>query len=156
MSGARVLALLAPLLFTACAMRPASPLAPDAALLQVNAAVNRQAKPCPRDYCRDQWPAAADLPGLEGWDCKAYAVAKADRLIRQYGYAPARLEYLLIAGAPLRITHAALLVDGRWVLDLGLRCQVCTLERFVAGVEVTGRLPVSDLPMLMKALSADP
>ena len=156
MSDARVLALLVPLLLTACAMRPASPLAPDPALLQVNAAVNRQARPCPRDSCLDHWPAVADLPRLDDWDCKAYAVAKADRLMRQYGYAPARLEYLLIAGAPLRVTHTALLVDGRWVLDLGLRCQVCTLERFVAGVEVTGRLPVCDLPMLMKVLRSDP
>ncbi|WP_295577864.1 hypothetical protein [uncultured Lamprocystis sp.] len=131
-------------------------MSPDVALLQVNAAVNRQATSCPRDSCLDHWPEVADLPRLDYWDCKAYAVAKADRLIRQYGYAPGRLEYLLIAGAPLRVTHAALLVDGRWVLDLGLRCQVCTLERFVAGVEVTGRLPVSDLPMLMRALRSDP
>ncbi len=153
MSGAWVLALLAPPLFSACTTRPAPPMTPDRALLQVNAAVNREAKPCPRDSCLDQWPAVADLPRLDYWDCKAYAVAKADRLIRRHGYAPTRLEYLLIAGAPLRVTHAALLVDGRWVLDLGLRCQVCTLERFVAGVEVTGRLPVSDLPLLLKALS---
>lgn len=156
MSGARVLALLVPLLGGACAMRPAPPMSPDLALLQVNAAVNRLAKPCPRDSCLDHWPAVADLPRLGYWDCKAYAVAKADWLIRRHGYAPARLEYLLIAGAPLRVTHAALLVDGRWVLDLGLRCQVCELERFVAGVEVTGRLPVSDLPVLMKALRLNP
>ena len=74
-------------------------------------------------------------------------------LIHQYGYDPARLEYLLIEGPPLRVTHAALLVDGRWVLDSGPRCQdVCTLERFTAGLRVTGQLPVTELPYLRQAL----
>lgn len=129
---------------------------PDAAppatdpLSQVNAAVNRQGQPCPVDACLDDWPDVADLEQLDYWDCKAYAVAKADRLIRQHGYDPARLEYLLIEGPPLRVTHAALLVDGRWVLDSGLRCQVCELEHFAAGVEITGRLPVTELPYLQQ------
>lgn len=121
------------------------PLEP-ALLVRVNAAVNREGPPCPRDYCLDDWPEVADLDRLDYWDCKAYAVAKADRLIRRYGYDPDRLEYVLVAGPPLRVTHAALLVDGRWVLDMGLRCQVCELERFTAGVEIAGRLPVADLP----------
>ncbi len=117
-------------------------------LIQVNAAVNQQGRPCPGDTCLDGWPDVADLERLDAWDCKAYAVAKADRLIRQHGYDPARLEYVLIEGPPLRVTHAALLVDGRWVLDNGLRCQVCELERFSAGLRVTGRLPVTELPYL--------
>lgn len=131
---------------------------PDAApsatdpLIQVNTAVNRQGRPCPDDACLDDWPDVADLERLDYWDCKAYAVAKADKLIRQHGYDPARLEYLLIKGPPLRVTHAALLVDGRWVLDSGLRCQVCELEHFAAGVEITGRLPVTDLPYLRRVL----
>lgn len=124
-----------------------------AALTELNAVVNRQGRPCPDDTCLEDWPDAADLERLDHWDCKAYAVAKADRLIRQYGYDPARLEYLLIEGPPLRVTHTALLVDGRWVLDSGPRCQdVCTLERFTAGLRVTGRLPVTELPYLRQAL----
>ncbi|MDS4021021.1 MAG: hypothetical protein RKR03_11045 [Candidatus Competibacter sp.] len=131
----------------------ADPPSPELALLvRVNAAVNRQGPPCPRDYCLDGWPEVADLDRLDYWDCKAYAVAKADRLIRRHGYDPDRLEYLLVAGPPLRVTHAALLVDGRWVLDMGLRCQVCELERFAAGVEIAGRLPVADLPYVHRAL----
>ncbi|HRZ24699.1 MAG TPA: hypothetical protein P5326_11750, partial [Candidatus Contendobacter sp.] len=63
-----------------------------------------------------------------------------------------RLEYVLIEGSPLRVTHAGLLVDGRWVLDSGLRCQVCTLEQFTAGVRLTGRLPATELPYLRQAL----
>lgn len=121
-------------------------------LVQVNAVVNREGRSCPRDYCLDRWPEVADLERLDYWDCKAYAVAKADRLIRQYGYDPARLEYVLIDGPPLRVTHAALLVDGRWVLDMGLRCQVCELERFTAGVRITGRLPVTELPYVLQVL----
>ncbi|WP_295392320.1 hypothetical protein [uncultured Thiodictyon sp.] len=146
---ARALAILVVLLSGGCDTRLP---VPDATLLEVNAAVNRQGLPCPRDYCQDDWPDPADLPQLEYWDCKAYAVAKAHRLIGQYGYSPNRLEYLLIAGPPLRVTHAALLVDGRWVMDLGLRCQVCELDRFVAGVTVTGRLPVNELPLVVRML----
>lgn len=131
----------------------ADPLPPELAfLVRVNAAVNREGPPCPRDYCLDDWPRVADLNRLDYWDCKAYAVAKADRLIRRHGYDPDRLEYLLVAGPPLRVTHAALLVDGRWVLDMGLRCQVCELEQFAAGVEIAGRLPVADLPYVHRAL----
>jgi hypothetical protein len=103
---------------------------PPLELAQVNAAVNRQGPVCPHDYCLDDWPAPNDLDRLEYWDCKAYAVAKADRLTHQHGYAPERLEYVLVEGPPLRVTHAALLVDDRWVLDMGLRCQVCELDRF--------------------------
>ena len=125
-----------------------------APLLQVNTAVNREGQPCPVDTCSDDWPDAADLERLDYWDCKAYAVAKVDRLIRQHGYNPARLEYVLIEGSPLRVTHAALLVDGQWVLDNGLRCQVCDLERFAAGLRITGRLPVTELPYLRQALRA--
>ena len=125
--------------------------APDP-LIQVNTTVNRQGQPCLGDTCLDDWPDVADLERLDYWDCKAYAVAKADRLIRQHGYDPARLEYVLIEGLPLRVTHAALLVDGRWVLDSGLRCQICELERFAAGLRITGRLPVAELPYLRQAL----
>ncbi|WP_295454729.1 hypothetical protein [uncultured Thiodictyon sp.] len=146
----RVLAILAALLLGGCATAPPST---EATLLQINAAVNRQGVRCPRDSCQEDWPDPADLDRLKYWDCKAYAVAKADRLIRQYGYSPERLEYLLIAGPPLRVTHAALLVDGRWVMDLGLRCQVCELERFVDRATITGRLPVSELPLVMGVLA---
>jgi hypothetical protein len=135
------------------ALSPA--VAPDP-LIRVNTTVNRQGRPCPGDACLDHWPDVADLERLDAWDCKAYAVAKADRLIRGYGYDPARLEYVLIEGPSLRIAHAALLVDGRWVLDNGLRCQVCELERFAAGLHLTGRLPVTELPYLRKALQATP
>ena len=131
-----------------------APLTEPALLLQVNHAVNRQGRPCPRDYCLEDWPEIADLAQLDAWDCKAYAVAKADALIRQHGYAPERLEYVLIEGSPLRVTHAALLVDGRWVLDSGLRCEVCELERFTAGVVLAGRLPIVELPYLRRALRA--
>ena len=131
---------------------PTPPTAELAALIEINAAVNRQGRPCPTDACLENWPDVADLERLDHWDCKAYVVAKADRLIRQHGYDPARLEYLLIEGPPLRVTHAALLVDGRWVLDSGPRCQVCELERFTAGLRVTGRLPVTELPYLRQAL----
>ena len=132
----------------------AVPPAPEAALLgQVNAAVNRRGRPCPDDVCLGDWPEVADLEHIDYWDCKAYAVAKADRLIHERGYDPARLEYLLIDGPSLRVTHAALLVDGRWVLDNGLRCkEVCELARFAAGARVVGRLPVADLPALSQAL----
>ena len=128
--------------------------APDelAPLIRINAAVNQQGRPCPGDACLDEWPEVADLQRLDYWDCKAYAVAKADRLIRQQGYDPARLEYLLVEGPPLRVTHAALLVDGRWVLDSGPRCQVCELEQFAAGVQISGRLLVTELPYLRQAL----
>jgi len=91
----------------------APPAAEPAPLLQVNTAVNRQGRPCPGDACLDDWPDVADLERLDAWDCKAYAVAKADRLIGQHGYDPARLEYVLVEGPPLRVSHAALLVDGR-------------------------------------------
>ena len=128
------------------------PAAEFAALIELNAAINRQGRPCPTDSCLEDWPDAADLERLDYWDCKAYVVAKADRLIRQQGYDPVRLEYVLIEGSPLRVTHAGLLVDGRWVLDSGLRCQVCTLEQFTAGVRVTGRLPATELPYLRQAL----
>ena len=131
---------------------PAPPPAELAALIRINAAVNQQGRPCPGDACLDDWPEVADLQRLDYWDCKAYAVAKADRLIRQQGYDPARLEYVLIEGPPLRVTHAALLVDGRWILDSGRRCQVCELERFIAGLRVAGRLPVTELPYLRQAL----
>ena len=128
-----------------------SPIAPPAELAQVNAAVNQQGRPCPEDLCLDDWPDAAEIDRLSAWDCKAYAVAKADHLIRQ-GYHPDRLEYVLIAGPPLRVSHAALLVDGHWVLDMGLRCQVCTLEAFIGGGTLRGRLPVADLPHARRAL----
>jgi predicted transglutaminase-like cysteine proteinase len=132
----------------------AVPPAPEAALLgQVNAAVNRRGRPCPDDVCLGDWPEVADLEGIDYWDCKAYAVAKADRLIHERGYDPARLEYLLIDGPSLRVTHAALLVDGRWVLDNGLRCkEVCELARFVGDARVIGRLLVADLPAVRQAL----
>ncbi|MCC6134024.1 MAG: hypothetical protein LM550_01715 [Candidatus Contendobacter sp.] len=127
---------------------------PPLELAQVNAAVNRQGPVCPHDYCLDDWPAPNDLDRLEYWDCKAYAVAKADRLTHQHGYAPERLEYVLVEGPPLRVTHAALLVDDRWVLDMGLRCQVCELDRFAAGLRISGRLPIADLPYVRQALRA--
>ncbi|MCB1823057.1 MAG: hypothetical protein KDJ54_00070 [Candidatus Competibacteraceae bacterium] len=145
--------LLALLLAGGCQTTPGSlpsPVAP-AELTQVNAAVNRQGRPCPSDLCLTDWPDAADLDRLTAWDCKAYAVAKADRLTR-LGYHPDRLEYVLVAGPPLRLTHAALLVDGRWVLDTGLRCQVCALEAFIGGGKLRGRLPVADLPHARRAL----
>jgi len=150
------LLLLALLLFAGgCQTPPAaspqpSPVVP-AELAQVNAAVNRQGRPCPGDLCLNDWPDVADLDWLTAWDCKAYAVAKADRLIH-LGYHPDRLEYVLVAGPPLRVAHAALLVDGRWVLDTGLRCQVCTLEAFIGGATLQGRLPVADLPYARRAL----
>lgn len=148
-----LLALLALLLASGCQTTSGSlpsPVAP-AELAQVNAAVNRQGRPCPRDFCLADWPDAADLDRLTAWDCKAYAVAKAARLIRR-GYYPDRLEYVLVAGPPLRVTHAALLVDGRWVLDMGLRCQVCTLDTFIGGGTLRGRLPVAELPHARRAL----
>ena len=147
---ALALLLLAP---SGCQTSPdTAPLAADLApLIQANITVNRQGRPCPGDACLDDWPDVADLERLDYWDCKAYAVAKADRLI-QHGYDPARLEYVLIEGPPLRVTHAALLVDGRWVLDSGLRCQVCELEQFAAGVQISGRLLVTELPYLRQAL----
>ncbi len=123
-----------------------------ALLAQISTEINRQGNPCPQDFCLDDWPNASKLSTLEYWDCKAYAVAKADQLIHQYGYDPSRLEYVLIAGQPLRVTHAALLVDGRWALDNGLRCQICSLEKFANGVEITSRLPVAELPYLQRAL----
>lgn len=125
---------------------------PPLELAQVNAAVNSQGRLCPRDYCLNDWPVVAELDRLDYWDCKAYAVAKADRLINQHGYDPQRLEYILVEGTPLRVTHAALLVDGRWVLDIGLRCQVCELYLFTAGLRITGRLPVTELPYLRRAV----
>jgi hypothetical protein len=141
------------LVLAAGGCRTLSDAAPPAVdpLIQVNTAVNQQGRPCPGDACLDDWPEVADLERLDAWDCKAYAVAKADRLIRQHGYDPARLEYVLVEGSPLRVTHAALLVDGRWVLDSGLRCQVCALERFAAGLRITGRLPVTELPYVRRA-----
>lgn len=138
---------------TGCPVALGAPL-PPAELVEINAAVNRQGRLCPHDYCLDDWPAPNDLDRLQYWDCKAYAVAKADRLIRRHRYAPERLEYVLVEGPPLRVTHAALLVDGRWVLDMGLRCQLCELKPFAAGLRITGRLPVSDLPYLREALRA--
>lgn len=144
------------LLFTAGCQTAPNTVQPSRDLVEVNTAINSQGQPCPRDYCLDDWPEATDLELLEYWDCKAYTVAKANRLIRQYGYDPARLEYLLVSGSPLRVTHAALLVDGFWVLDIGLRCQLCTLERFVAGLNITGRLPVIDLPYARQALRMAP
>ncbi len=153
---ALLLALIPLLMLGSCqtAPNPIAPVTEPALLVQVNRAVNRQGRPCPRDYCLEDWPESADLAQLEAWDCKAYAVAKAEVLIRQHGYAPERLEYVLIEGPPLRVTHAALLVDGRWVLDSGLRCEVCELERFTAGVVLTGRLPIVELPYLRRALRA--
>lgn len=144
------------LLLAASGCRTLSNAAPPATdpLIQVNTAVNQQGRPCPSDACLDDWPDVADLERLDSWDCKAYAVAKSDRLVRQHGYDPARLEYVLVEGPPLRVTHAALLVDGRWVLDSGLRCQVCELERFAAGLRITGRLPVAELPYLRRVPQA--
>ena len=121
----------------------------------INAAVNRRGLPCPQDVCLEQWPEPAALAQLTAWDCKAYAVAKANWLIHHSGYDPDRLEYILIEGTPLRVTHAALLVDGRWVMDSGLRCQVCPLEHFAHGLRVAGRLAVSDLAYL-RYLMASP
>lgn len=122
-------------------------------LEEVNTAINAQSRPCPNDYCLKDWPEVFELEQLEYWDCKAYVVAKADRLIHRFGYEPARLEYLLVSGSPLRVTHAALLVDERWVLDSGVRCQqVCELEAFVAGLRIAGRLPVADLPYVREML----
>lgn len=123
-----------------------------ALLTHVNTTINRAGRPCPGDVCLEDWPEPAALAQLTTWDCKAYAVAKADWLIRYHAYNPERLEYILVEGAPLRVTHAALLVDGRWVLDSGLRCQhVCELPSFVSGLRLTGRLAVSDLPYLQRA-----
>lgn len=141
-----------PLGLAGCALPPSDGSAPPALLTQVNAMINRAAHPCPRDVCLEDWPDPTTLAQLETWDCKAYAVAKADRLIRRHAYHPERLEYILVEGAPLRVTHAALLVDGRWVLDSGLRCQqVCELPSFVSGLRLTGRLAVSDLAYLQRA-----
>ena len=140
------------LLLAAGGCRTLSNAAPPATdpLIHVNTAVNQQGRPCLSDACLEDWPDVADLERLDAWDCKAYAVAKADRLVRQHGYDPARLEYVLVEGHPLRVAHAALLVDGRWVLDSGPRCQVCELESFAAGLRITGRLPVTDLPYLRR------
>lgn len=149
-----LLALALPLAAGGCRTLPdTAPPATDP-LIQVNTAVNRQGRPCPGDACLDDWPDVADLERLDAWDCKAYAVAKADRLNRQHGYDPARLEYVLVEGPPLRVAHAALLVDGRWVLDNGLRCHVCELEDFIAGLRIAGRLPVTELPYLRRAPQA--
>ena len=126
-----------------------------ALLIQVNNTINRLGRSCAGDVCLAHWPDATDVEKLAAWDCKAYAVAKANRLMVNHGYDPARLEYVLIEGAPLRVTHAALLVDGRWVMDSGLRCQVCALDEFAAGLRVTGRLPVAELPYLDRALQAE-
>lgn len=153
----RILAFIAPLvLAAACASYGNSgtrmPSAP-ADLVALNSAINQQGRFCARDYCLEDWPEAIELDTLTEWDCKAYAVAKAARLLST-GYAPTRLEYVLIDGPPLRVTHAALLVDGRWVLDIGVRCQVCELDQFRAGLRVSGRLPVTELPYLRRALRA--
>lgn len=81
------LSLLALLLAGGCQTTPALPppsIAP-AELVRVNTAVNQQGRPCPDDLCLSDWPDATDLDRLTAWDCKAYAVAKADRLIR-WGY----------------------------------------------------------------------
>jgi predicted transglutaminase-like cysteine proteinase len=121
-------------------------------LERLNTIVNRQGHTCPRDYCLSHWPDESELNQLDYWDCKAYAVAKAGRLMRDYGYSPDRLEYLLITGHPLRVTHAALLVDGRWVLDQGVRCDVCDLDRFVDGFRIVGRLKVGDLKWVTQVL----
>ena len=150
--GAALCALL--LAVTGCRTPAFEVPSPPPELAQVNATVNRQGRLCPRDYCLDDWPAPNDLDRLEYWDCKAYAVAKADRLIHQHGYASERLEYVLVEGPPLRVTHAALLVDGRWVLDMGLRCELCELDRFAAGLRISGRLPIADLPYVRQALRA--
>ena len=129
------------------------PVVPETAfLMRLNASVNRQGRTCPRDYCLSHWPDESALNRLDYWDCKAYAVAKAVRLMRDYGYSPERLEYVLISGDPLRVTHAALLVDGRWVLDQGVRCDVCSLDRFADGVRIVGRLKVSDLKWVTQVL----
>ena len=64
---------------------PAPPTAELAALIEINAAVNRQGRPCPTDACLENWPDVADLERLDHWDCKAYVVAKADRLMRPAG-----------------------------------------------------------------------
>lgn len=121
-------------------------------LERLNATVNRQGLPCSRAYCLDHWPAVSELERIPQWDCKAYAVAKADRLIRSYGYSPDRLEYLVVSGPGLRVSHAALLVDGRWVLDQGLRCQVCDLDRFASGGVTLARVPVQDLHWVTEAM----
>jgi predicted transglutaminase-like cysteine proteinase len=126
---------------------------PEIAFLEsVNRNVNQQGHACPRDYCISHWPDESDLNRLHYWDCKAYAVAKAGRLMRDYGYSPERLEYILIAGDPLRVTHAALLVDGVWVLDQGVRCDVCDLEKFADGFKIVGRLKVGDLKWIIQVL----
>ena len=142
------------LLVTVGCQTVSDPLLTPPELARINAAINRHGLLCPHDYCLEDWPASADLDRLEYWDCKAYAVAKADQLIRLYGYAPERLEYVLVEGPPLRVAHAALLVDGRWVLDIGLRCQLCALDQFASGLRITGRLLVADLSYVRKALRA--
>ena len=145
-----LLAFLLPLSFVGCA-GPA--VAPETAFLtRLNDNVNRLANNCPRDYCLNHWPDESELKLLDYWDCKAYAVAKAGRLMRDYGYSPERLEYVLVAGDPLRVTHAALLVDGRWVLDQGVRCDVCGLDSFTDGVKIVGRLRVTDLKWVTQVL----
>ena len=127
---------------------------PPLFLTQANHTINHRGRPCTQDLCLADWPEVADLEHLAVWDCKAYAIAKADWLIRRHGYDPARLEYVLVEGPPLRVAHVALLVDGLWVMDSGLRCQVCTLESFRAGLRLSGRLPVTDLPCLRRVLRA--
>lgn len=143
---------LAPILVSCQTAQDVLPNSALPALIEVNQTVNRQGAPCPGDSCLDDWPEPADLSRLDYWDCKAYSVAKAEHLIHQHGYDPARLEYVLISGPPLRVTHAALLVDGEWVLDNGLRCQVCDLQQFAAGVKIDGRLPVMELRYVRQAL----
>jgi hypothetical protein len=129
------------------------PSSPEIILLtRVNEMVNRQGNPCPLDYCLDAWPDPSDLKRIVYWDCKAYAVAKADRLMREFGYAPSRLESILVSGRSLAVTHAALIVDGQWVLDQGVRCDVCKLEKFTHGVNIVGRLRVDDLKWVSEVL----
>lgn len=145
-----LLTFLLPLLIVGCA---GTSIAPEAAFLKrLNEKVNRQGHACPLDYCLSHWPDESELKRLDYWDCKAYAVAKAGRLMREYGYSPERLEYVLVAGDPLRVTHAALLVDGRWVLDQGVRCDVCGLDKFTDGVKIVGRLRVADLKWVTQVL----
>lgn len=121
-------------------------------LKKINAQVNHGGRPCRRDYCTADWPLAEELAELPYWDCKAYAVAKAERLTAEFGFAPQRLEYIVVAGAPLRVPHATLLVDDHIILDSGTLCRICALEIISAPLEIIGRLPFADLEPLIKTL----
>lgn len=124
----------------------------EGVLVEVNTQVNHDRPSCPKDYCSADWPLSEELADLEYWDCKARAIAKAERLIKEYRFSPERLAYVLINSPSLRVAHTALLVDNAVVLDNGAICQICDLETFIQEARLEGILPVADLESMVKAV----